>query len=191
MAISCRNDVSELVLALAFAHNQAQNALVTDGYHRDLTQNTTGPILAVSDVVVTSVVVGATNATTLPTLVTLVNQVLGVLNQHMLDSQAHLKKDLVNLPNQDGYLAVQSNLFTDAGLAQSIVNVNALKLLFTAHLTQSGVHANNDTTSYGLPSAATDLASAQTLANALKTAVNVHMANSCSPAVSRFQVTSD
>jgi hypothetical protein len=189
MAISSRDNVDELVLALAYAYNAAQSVLVTDGYHRDLTQNTSSPILDEGAITVTTVTVSDANASNLATLVTLSNQILGVLNQHMFDDEAHLLRDYVNQPNEDGYFSVQANLFSDGGLAESIVNLNAMKALFTAHLTQSGIHPNNDTTSYGLPSNATNLATAETLANDLKAAVNTHMANCQSPVMPRIKVT--
>lgn len=136
MAISCRNNVDELVLALAFAHNAMQSELCSDGYHRDLTQNTTSPILNEGGISVTTVTVSAPAATNLATTVVLTNQLLGVLNQHMFDDQAHLIKDLVNQPNQDGYTQVTASLDADGGLSESITLLNALKILFNSHLTQ-------------------------------------------------------
>jgi hypothetical protein len=179
MAISSRNNVDELVLALVYAVNSLQSKVVEDGYtcvHRDLTQNTNGPLLNEGSIVVSTVTVSAPSATNLASLVVLSNQLLGVLNQHMFDDQAHLVKDFTNQPNQDGYVSVQANLFADGGLAACIVNLNAMRLLFTAHLTQAGVHLNNDPNSYGLPSASTNLSTAETLANDLAAAVNIHMA---------------
>lgn len=171
MAISVRKNPSEFIEAMAFAFNKMQSAVVTDGYHRDLTQLTSPvPVFSQSSIVLTNLTVTAANATTLATLVTLTNNLLGVLNTHMLDDQAHLKKDLVNAPNQDGYAFA-------VDLPTCEVALNAMKLLFTAHLTQSGVHPNNDTTSYGLPTNAVDQTTSQNLANALKTAVDTHMAN--------------
>src|ERR1700678_301201 len=103
MAISSRSDVSELVLALVFAFNAMQSELVSDGYHRDLTQNTSSPILGVDSITLSNVTVSAPSAVDLNSSVNLVNNILGVLNQHMFDDEAHLIKDLVNQPNQDGY----------------------------------------------------------------------------------------
>jgi hypothetical protein len=171
MAISVRKNVQEFMEAMAFAFNAMQSEVVTDGYHRDLTQYTTPvPVFAQASIVLTQVTVSAANATTLATLVTLTNNLLGVLNTHMLDAQAHLKADVVNAPTVDGY-----NQAVD--LPSCEVLLNAMKLLFTAHLTQSGVHPNNDTTVYGLPTNAVDETTSQNLANAMKTAVNTHMAN--------------
>ena len=177
MAIQSRSDVSELVLALVYAHNAMQSELVSDGYHRDLTQNTNGPLLDEANIKLTTVTVSLGNAVDLASTVALGNQLLGVLNQHMFDDQAHLVRDLVNQPNQDGYLTVQANLDADSGLSEIIVNLNALKVLFNAHLTASGVHPNNDTVNSVATANATNLGTAQTLANALKTSVNAHMAS--------------
>jgi len=170
MAISCRKNVVEMVEALVFAHNALQNKVATDGYHRDLTQVTSSPIFNQSGITVTNVTVSAAAATDLPTSITLTNQLLAVLDMHCMDDQVHLIRDTVNDPVIDGYAPAFD-------LPSVQVALNALKVLFVAHQTQSGVHANNDGTSYGLPANATSLGTAETLANALKAALNTHMAN--------------
>lgn len=179
MAIQCRNDVSELVLALVAAHNAMQSVVQTDGYnqnttpyHQDLTQTNAIPILDAKNVVLTTVTVAAAAATNLATTLTLANQVLAVLgNMHMPDGQVHVKADTVNNPILNGYTPAST-------LATAEVLLNALSVLFVAHLTASGVHVHNDGTSYsGLSTPATDLTSSQNLANSLKAAVNTHMAN--------------
>ena len=197
MAITVRNNVDELVLALAFAYNALQTALVEDGYsvvHRDFTQSTTPvPVLNVSQLVVTNLTVSATNASDLPSTVVLANQELGLLNTHMFDAQAHLIKDLVNQPGLDGYNTINPANFSDGGLAQVIINLNAMALLLVAHQSQAGVHVHNDSNSYTL-TPCTNLASAETLANQLKTAINTHMGlvgGSGGPQAPRINIISD
>lgn len=172
MAISCRNNTGELMLALAYALNAMQSQVQSDGYHRDLTQVTSSPILNYQSITVTNVTVSAAAATDLPTTLVLANQVLAVLgNMHMPDDQVHLKADVTNNPIIDGYLPA-------VDLASVEVLLNALSTLFVAHLTQSGVHVHNDNTTYaGLSTPATSLVTAENLANSLKAAVNTHMLN--------------
>lgn len=187
MAISVRNNVSELVLALAYAVNAMQSQVQTDGYHRDLTQTTSTPILDVSGIVLTNVTVSAAAATNLATTIFSANQSLAVLgNMHMPDAQVHLKADVVNNPILDGYLPA-------VDLPSVEVLLNALATLFVAHLSQSGVHVHNDNTTYaGLSTPATDLTSSQNLANALKAAINTHMANAGTSLICpRVRVVSD
>ena len=157
--------------AMAYAFNQLQGKVVSDGYHRDLLQTTKSPVFTQSDCVPTTVSITLSSTDGyLASALALGNQCLAVFNMHCLDDQAHLIKDLVNLPSTDGYN-------TAVDLPSLEVNLNALKILFTAHLTQSGVHVNNDTTVYGLPANATSLVSATTLATALKAAINQHIGN--------------
>jgi hypothetical protein len=171
MAISVRKNSEEMYLALAYALNAMQGQVQTAGYHRDLTEITNSPIFTQSGIVLTQVTVSAPSATDLASALVLANQELAVLHMHLMDDQAHLIKDFVNDPYADGYAAPATNL------AELEVLLNALKLLFVAHCTQSGVHVNNDTTNYGLPTNATNLGNAKILANALATAMNTHMGN--------------
>ena len=171
MAISVRKNSEELYIALAYALNAMQAQVQTAGFHRDLTQVTNSPIFNQSGIVLTNVTVSAPSATNLPTCLTFANQELAVLHMHMMDGQAHLQRDFVNDPYNDGYGAPATDL------PSLEVLLNALKLLFVSHCTQAGVHVNNDTTNYNLPANATNLSSARTLANALATAINTHMAN--------------
>jgi hypothetical protein len=177
MAISVRKDDQELLLALAYALNAQQSDFtqsLADGYfHRDQTQSTNGPLFALNSITLTNVTVSATNAVDLGTTVALANQLFGIMVLHMSDDQVHLKFDNVNVPTLDGY---QVQLASD--LPSVEVLLNALKVLFDAHLTQSGVHQNNDTSnSVSSTPNATSLGTAETLANALKVALNAHMAS--------------
>lgn len=173
MAISSRKNSEELIEALVYAVNKLQANVTTPGFHRDLTQITSSPLFNQSGIVVTNVTVSAAAATDLPTTVALANNVLGVLNTHMLDDQAHLIKDTVNCPSLDGYTFA-------VDLPTVEVLLNAVKALFNAHLTQTGVHVTNDTTNAVVAANATNLGTAETLANALKTSVNAHIGNASS-----------
>lgn len=177
MAISVRNNVEELVLALAAAANLNQDGYVNNPanglFHRDVTQSTSPiPLFAEDSVVLTTVTVSAAAATTLPTTVALVNNIFGVLQVHMADNQVHLIKDGYNLA---ALVAFQSVPAVD--LPSSIALVNELKVVFNDHLTQTGVHQNNDEVNTCSTAAATDLTSAEALANALKSKLNSHMAS--------------
>ena len=156
--------------ALAYLHNQVQSQLQTDGYHRDVLQVTQSPVFNQSFTVTTVSITATSTDGYLASAVTLANQCLAVFTMHCADDQAHLLQDFTDNPTLDGYTPA-------VDLPSLIVVVNALKALFTAHLTASGVHVHNDTTAYGLPANATTLVSATTLANALKTAINTHIAN--------------
>lgn len=58
--------------------------------------------------------------------------------------------------------------------------MNDLKAKYNAHLTQSGVHPNNDATNSTSASNATNGASLYTLLNELKTDFNAHLADGMS-----------
>jgi hypothetical protein len=109
--------------------------------------------------------VTATNATDLPSSITLANQIRQVLNQHMADSVSHVSADGTN--------PVSTAVAVDLTSVEALLN--ACKTAFNAHLTQSGVHVFNDGINTVSTSNATHLASSEALANALKTAINAHM----------------
>ena len=135
MSISVRKNVAEMVEALVFAHNAMQDKFATDGYHRDLTQVTVSPIQSQSQIVLTNVTVSVTTAVDLPTTIAMANQCLAVLDMHMQDTQAHLIRDGYNDPLVDGYASA---------FDQTSVNklLNAMKVLFVVHQSQTGVHPN-------------------------------------------------
>lgn len=65
------------------------------------------------------------------------------------------------------------------GASQTDTNtfVNAIKTFFNAHLTQSGVHQNNDTTNTETTANASSLSTCIALINALRNHVNTHVAH--------------
>ncbi len=189
MAITVRKNSEEIYLAIAYAYNTQQSVVsqsLADGYiHRDATQVTNSPLLSLGGVTLTTITVSAAAATSLATSITLANQIFGVLNVHLTDDQVHLTTDFVNLPSLDGYMNV---LAVDLPTVE--VLLNAEKALFNAHLTQSGVHQINDVVNTVVAANATSQSTANTLANALKTAVNAHMA-SCPTGSPRIRFTAD
>jgi hypothetical protein len=126
--------------------------------------------------------VTAAAATNLATSCVLANQIKGVLKTHFLDASAHLKADLVNDGYLDGYSFVDGYSTVDppaqgiADLASVIVLLNGEKAVFNKHLSQSGVHVSTDGRTVATTDA-TDQTSANTLANALKAAVNLHVSS--------------
>ena len=95
---------------------------------------------------------------------------------------AHLKQDLVNQAILDGYDFLPSS----ATLADVEVLANAQKVVFNAHLIESGVHVNNDVTNTISVANATDQASANLLLNELKISFNRHVADG--PSVPRVKI---
>lgn len=177
MALSVRNNVSELVLALVATANLNQDgytdSLAKGYFHRDLTQTTSpSPILQGETITLTTVTVSAPTAVDLPSTLILTNQLFGVLNLHMADDQVHLIKDGYNL---SALAAFQQ--FPAVDLPSAVTLLNELKVVFNHHLTQSGVHQNNDNTNTCNTANATNLATSETLANALATDLNAHMAS--------------
>lgn len=183
MAISVRKEIDSVVWALVDAFNSLQDAgWVADGYHRDLSQLTSGDPNDPASITLTTLSVDAAAATTLATTITLANNIHGVLHTHFLDAQAHLKADTVNDGYQDGYSVYvdgySTSMAASVGAADLVAVCNELnvsKIAFNAHLTQSGVHVNNDTGNSVATTNATDLSSAEALANALAAAINLHI----------------
>lgn len=112
----------------------------------------------------------AATATSLPTVITLANQLLSILLMHGADSVSHVAADST-------LGTALAALVVAVDLASSETLLNGLKAALNAHLTQSGVHVFNDTINTVSASAATDLTSSETLANALQTSVNAHFAS--------------
>ena len=88
------------------------------------------------------------------------------------DALAH---DAVDATNTLAYTRAQV-----VGEASAILAANDLKAKYNAHLTQSGVHPNNDATNATSASDATNGASLYTLLNELKLDFNAHLADGMS-----------
>lgn len=88
---------------------------------------------------------------------------------HALDTLAHVAADSTN-----GALTAARPA---TSLATAYTLANEIKADFNAHLTQSGVHVNNDGTNSIAAADATTQNSLNTLLNELKADLNLHMAN--------------
>jgi len=145
--------------------------------------------------------VTATNATDLPSTIALANQMAiifgggpgvssGMLNASSAVAGAWLghinDADAVITPSTNGpgvaHKAQDTTntlatgvIASDQGTANTLLNL--IKAKFNAHLTQAGVHFNNDGVNSVATADASDAASSQALANALKTSINAHMSN--------------
>lgn len=186
MALNVNKKTDNLLIALSYLYNAAQSVLCTDGYHTDRTQSTTGNFLDRSNIVLTNLAITSPNATDLPTTITLTNELVGKMSVHFLDKQSHNQvADTTNNPSADGY----SNTATDLPSCEIILN--ALQLLYGAHILRSDSHRSADTTPShtvsGTPSA-TSLGTAETLANALKAAFNLHTASAPTVAMNRLNL---
>lgn len=177
MAISVPKNLDSIVYALVNVYNSLQSATILDGYHRDISQLTSGSFQDPSLITLTTLQVVGT-AVDQPTTMALCDQIQGVLGVHMLDAQAHSIAD-VNKSILDGY--VQNGPYVAASAAAQLVvlqnNLNAFKSVFNAHRTAVGVHANNDTGNISTASAAVDLATSETLSLDLKAKINSHISN--------------
>lgn len=116
----------------------------------------------------TALTISLANATDEATAVALVNECVRVFNIHCASGfpGPHATADAEN--PEDTAVATNS--------ATAITRANALKASFTAHLTESGVHETNDSTTAIAADDATDAASLNTLVNELKADINSHMA---------------
>jgi len=171
MAIIYTNaDVVSAVNAIVVAFNQLHDgyARTVSTFHRDITGIAGGtPQYPTS----TALQVTAATASSLLTSANLAHNIQAVMRIHFADDRSHLIADDVNVGFEDGYFTDPST----ATLAQVEALLNACKSDFNKHLTQSGVHVNNDGSNTVTAPDATDQTSANTLANQMKTKVNAHI----------------
>lgn len=111
------------------------------------------------------------NATDLPTSVALVNQMRAIWNGHVVDTLAHKAADSTD---ETAVAAANPNA-GDGGLAGAIALANDLETKLNLHVVSTTYHYAADTVI--ATAAATDLASLETLANALKTKFGTHLAS--------------
>lgn len=167
MAVNVRKGTLGVAYALVANYNalRADATVLGTRFHADVTSTTTGDFSALA---ATPLTVTATNATTLPTSITLANQIRAFLLVQFVDPLAHKAADSTNFTTLNA-VAVAVDLTT----AQTLLN--ACKSTFNAHCAQAGVHYTNDGTNTVATANATDQASSNALANALKTAINAHI----------------
>ncbi len=108
--------------------------------------------------------VTAANASTLPTSLTLVNEILSVYAFHMADTLAH-KVVGVALAS---YVPATS-------LATAITRANDIKSKYNTHRASTTYHYTADSTNVVAAADATDQSSLNTLLNEIKTDLNAHL----------------
>jgi hypothetical protein len=157
--------------------NNDQNdaaALAAGKFHRDITGVPAAGDAYRNALPSTPSVVSAANASDLPSLITLNNQLVSVMRNHFGDDSAHKIANGAYQAVLDGYGAP---LAASAPLATVIPSVNAMKVVLNLHMPMTTLHLNADNTNTVSAANATDQASANTLANALKASLNAHMAS--------------
>lgn len=120
------------------------------------------------------------SATDLPSAIVRLQELIGIYNFHIVDTLALKAADTTNTL---AYTAQSCAAPTsgDGGLASAIAAANDLHTKYTAHLSQSGVHFNNDATNTDASSSATDLPSLETRVNDLFTALKAHIGSASAP----------
>lgn len=105
---------------------------------------------------------------TTATLFLLCANLVSVYNTHIADAVAHLLADTTN---------TLTSSVTPTTLVAAESLLNDMQTKFNAHLTQTGVHVNNDGTNSSTAAAATNQSTSDTLANELKTKLNAHISS--------------
>lgn len=152
-------------MAKALRESRALAGVVASNFHRDTTPGaTTGSF---QDPVATTLSVAAANATDLPTSLVLVVQIDAVFRAMVADDNAHKVKD-VNVPAN-----AQTSI---VDLASAILAINDIKAKHNTHIASTVYHFTADAVNAIATANATDQTSLNTLANAVKTAINAHIA---------------
>lgn len=164
MTYRVRNVHDTVLATLVLAFNADRRAAVSTEVHYDISgDDATGdpraPVQA--DLQVTA----AGGDGTLPVLLTLVNDIRYVYNQHINDTHVHDAADGTNVLTEP----IATTLVEAQDLA------NELKSIYNAHRSETGVHPNDDSGNAITAADATDQASADTLCDELKLDLNAHM----------------
>lgn len=150
MATVIRN-TDPVLRAICDAHNDLKGQIgAGSSFHLDASEQT----------------VGATNASDLPTSLVLTNQILWVYKFHMADTCAHKVAGVA--------LASYANA---PDLATAITRANDVKAKFNTHIASTSFHYNADSTNTIATTNASDQTTLNALLNAIKTAINAHMAS--------------
>lgn len=164
MTYRVRNVLDTVVATLVKAHNDERRAQIAAEVHYGKTgADVTGDP---RDPVQVDLVVASADASDLPTLLTVTNEIKIVYTQHIDDLINH---DLVDTAN-----AIAAADATDLATAQTLLN--ELKADYNLHRAQANIHPNNDSGNEITAADASDQGTAQTLANELKADLNLHMA---------------
>jgi hypothetical protein len=164
MAIQIRRGTLAILPALVWAVNAMRGQLgrASSFFHLDTTASTVGdPVPTAAPAVFLS-----PPAIDLPSLLTLCTEIAGRHPYHLGDGFAHLQPDGVNgLANP-----------APVDLPSAIVFLNDAKVKWNGHLTQAGVHLNNDPQPITAPNAA-DLQTSMDLANTYRALYATHIQN--------------
>lgn len=183
--IFSRKDVDSLARALVQQYNALHQATVSaseDGYHRDVSGVPAGDFSAPSSSVLA---ISAASASSLALSIVSALNCQGVLHVHFNDDSAHLKVDAASIAEGlDGYAI--DNTSAETQLSSVCSMLTWAKAVFNEHLSSSGVHLKSDTQHVIGTTDATDLSSAEALADALKVAVNAHILSG--PSVGRIKL---
>lgn len=145
-----RNANTDLVSIAADSVAFATPVSTDPGFHNDRSEH----------------VIVSANATDLPTSITLVNEIMGIYKFHMADTLAHK------------VVGVALASYTRAkDLATAITLANDIKAKYNTHRASTTYHYSADSTNTVTATDASDQGSLDTLLNAMKTAVNAHMAS--------------
>lgn len=177
MALSTRKVTDALVYALVASHNLQRKAIVDDltTYpHYDKTATTNADYIAP---VASTLQVTAANASDLATSRTLTQDIWLVATTHFADAiatsgangGAHAAADSTAIASFGSDIADTAVLATIYGA------LNAYKAALNIHASQSGVHAHDDSALVISTTDASDQGTTNTLANAIKAALNTHI----------------
>lgn len=163
MGLSVNNRADDIAYAVAEAVNSTRKALVSTNVHADTTPelSSSGRMIPTS----TTAAVGAANASDLPTLVTLCEELRVIYALHIADKVAHKVADGVDV--------IAAATVTNLATAQTFLN--ELKADYNLHIASTTYHYNADATNAITAAAASDQGTSQTLANELKTDLNAHI----------------
>lgn len=179
-----KKDVDSICRALVKQYNRLhEDTVASDGYvHRDQTSVISSNDFADPESVILAI--DADDASDLASSLTLTNELRGKMKVHFRDGHAHRTADLESEAALDGYIDA-------ADLDDVQDQLNLMHHTFNTHLsrvTAEGFecHVIDDTANEVTDSPATDQSSSNTLANALKDALDAHVLDG--PAVGRIKL---
>lgn len=165
MGFTVRKVNDPVLYAVVEAINADRAARVTTEIHNDVTADPVGGDPR-SPTVGATVAITSANATDLPTLVTISNEIRLDYIAHIEDAVGHDAADIVN--------TIAAAVVTDLATAQTLLN--EVKADYNAHRSEAGVHPNNDGGNAIAAADATNQGTAETLANEIKTDLTAHIA---------------
>jgi hypothetical protein len=162
MAYDVRDIPAEIVYALVAAWNEYVALDVSSNFHYDVTSRMTSTDYR--NPTREAALVEGDDCTNTATAIVLVNEVKRKLNVHYADTLAHATAVSAAIATADA-----------TTLATAITLAEAIRTSYTAHLSASNVHANNDSTNTISAATATTEATLVTLVNELKEEYDDHI----------------